>query len=215
MYFERGVTPEHREKYLGLSTLDCAKLVVAKNPDIKVLTLRSYFYIPNAESDDAEEVFSLPREEFLHGESLSQRMRSLREGWNIALHSPVELVDGSTGHFALLDLSLRKSDENRERTIGRLREIITPRFGGCFVLETRKSYHFFGEKLLTIDQWLDFLGAALLTSIVTVTPDEEPNIHEMVADYRYIGYSILRRSTGLRITANGNKTFLPRVIDVI
>ncbi|MBI4091916.1 MAG: hypothetical protein HY427_01780 [Candidatus Levybacteria bacterium] len=212
---EQGVSPEYKEKYIGLTTLDCAKLVVAQNPHIHTLSFRAYFYIPNTESGDSEEAFRIPKDSFLQGDALNHRAQDLPERWNIAICSPVGLTDGSMRHLELLDLALSKSDENLQRTAQRLRQIIVPRFGGGFILETRKSYHFFGRRLLTPDQWLDFLGASLLTSIVTVTPDEDPNIHERVADYRYIGYSLLRRYTGLRITTNGDKTFVPRVVDVI
>ena len=215
MFLEQEIHPEHKESYIGSATLKCVKLIAAQNSSIKTLHFKSYFYVPHRESDDSEEAFTLSREEFLKGESLDRRIQDLKEGWNIGIHSPVQLTNGESRHFALMDIALRKSDENLLRISRRLREIVVPRFGGGFVLETGKSYHFLGHRLLTPDQWLDFLGASLLTSIVTVTLDEEPNIHEMVTDYRYVGYSLLRRSTGLRITANGDKTFVPRVVDVI
>lgn len=69
--------------------------------------------------------------------------------------------------------------------------------------------------MLGPEEWLDFLGLNLITSIVTQVDENLPRVHEFISDYRYIGHSMLRRSTGLRVTTRGSKTFTPQVVSVI
>lgn len=114
----------------------------------------------------------------------------------------------------MMDLHPLKSPASLEKCARRLKEIVVPEFGGGFILETGRSYHFLRRELLTPEGFIRFLGACLLTSIVTVRQNG-PNIHETIADYRYIGHSLSRGSTGLRITANGEKNTLPHVVKVI
>ena len=64
------------------------------------------------------------------------------------------------------------------------------------------------------DKWLKFLGASLLTGILTVASGGQYS-YESVVDNRYIGHSLLRGTTGLRIITNGTKTFTPRVVALI
>lgn len=215
MTTELGRILHESEKYIGLSTLGCAQEIVRINPDIAAVQLRAYCYIPDKPSGDGEPIFRLSREEFLEGTRIEEVVQSLGPEWNLALDSPVVLQSGETGHFAMVDLAPRKSSESLAKVVSRLQEIIVPRFGGGFLLETRKSYHFLGTKILSQNNWYKFLGFCLITSIVTVTPDDVPNQHEIVCDYRYIGYSLIRDSTGLRMTTRGTKTFEPRVIVVI
>lgn len=203
------------ERFIGFSTMECAREIVRLNPEISGLQLRAYYYIPDKPSGDDEPIFRLSREEFLEGTRVEEVLQRLGPEWNLALDSPVVLQSGETGHFAMADLAPRKSPESLVKVVGRIREIIVPQFGGGFLLETRKSYHYLGTKILSQDEWQRFLGFCLITSIVTVTPDDVPNQHEVICDYRYVGHSLIRGSTGLRITTRGTKTFEPRVVVVI
>ena len=204
---------EPGEEYLGLTTLQCAWIVVAKNPQIEWMGLRRYFYTPGKPTKD--DVIGLNRQTFLDGTVVAELIENCPERWNIAFDSKVEDTNGNVSQLPMMDLTLRRSPENLDRTKERLKELIVPDFGGGFILETEKSYHFLGKRLLSHEEWLKFLGFNLLTSIVTVTPNDQENIHELVADYRYIGHSLIRGSTGLRITAGGSKTVLPKVVAVI
>lgn len=216
MITEQGHFAQEKEQHLGLTTLEIGRVVVDKTPQIQRVHLRRYFHVPDRDRTSVEEkVYVVDRQTFLHSEVVGKLMEKLDPGWNISLDSQVEGQKGELLQFPMMDLALNKSPENLERTKQRLKKIIVPDFGGGFILETEKSYHFFGEKPFNQEKLNQFLGLCLLTSIVTVTPDGQPNIHEMVADYRYVGHSLIRGSTGLRITTNGTKTFTPRVIATI
>lgn len=215
MTLEAGRSEQSEDKYLGLTTLQCAGIIVAENPLIERVNLRCYFYIPEKPSGEDEKLIALDRETFLNGKVLQKLMMELSEGWNISFDSKVKDKDGNMQQLPMMDLSLQKSEENLARTKDRLERLIVPRFGGGYILETQKSYHFFGKKLLDHEEWLRFLGFSLLTSIVTVASEGQENIHELVSDYRYVGHSLIRGSTGLRITANGSKSVLPRIVSVV
>lgn len=202
-------------QYRGLTTLELARKVVRDLPKIRRVYFREYYYEPNKPSGSEERRFSLNREVFLRTGKLELPIQHLQEGWNIAFDSVVEDRRKKLWHLPLVDLALRKSQKNLRKTVRRLQEIIAPRFGAGYILATNRSYQFFGTRLLSHDEWLQFLAWCLLSSMVTVTPKNQENIHEMIADYRYIGHSLLRGSTGLRITAHGTKTVLPRVVAVV
>ena len=212
-------TPKNHEKEacLGLSTLEIAQRIVDSNSEIQSIRFRPYFYIPNKPSGSEEQTHGVSRKLFLELKQIDMDnwLTQLGEGYNIALDSPVVFENGDKGHFVMADLAPQKSDENLKKIKERFSEIIQPRFGGGFFLETKKSYHFIGEKFASQEDWHELLGRLLITSIVTVTPEGTPNIHEVIADYRYIGHSLIRGSTGLRLTTNGEKTISPSVVGFV
>lgn len=202
------------EEFLGLTTVDCARLVISELPTVKTLNFRSYCYIPQ-QLNEGSQIFSLSREEFLHGADLSKKADNLSVGWDIALSSRVDTTDSSSAHFALIDLAVKKTDTAIAKVTKQFEKYgITSMVGGGFLLETGKSYHFFGQNLLPFQDWLDFLGRCLLTSIVTTDPVTQENIHERIVDERFIGHSLRRGSCDLRVTSN-SKNVIPRVVKMI
>lgn len=204
-----------QERLLGFSTMDIAKDVVLANQDIAVVHFRAYHYVPNTPPGPEERIFPIERNTFLYGYDPAVIIDSLDDGSNLALDSKIMLESGDRAHFQMMDLAPRKSPEALEKITCRFKEIIVPRFGGGVLLETNKSYHYFGFQVLSLEEWLDFLGLNLITSIVTQVDENLPRVHEFISDYRYIGHSILRRSTGLRVTTRVSKTFEPKVVSVI
>lgn len=199
---------------IGLKTIDCARYVVAQNPQIEEIFFRGYNYVPNKPSGE-EPRFPVSRDRLLAGFDPEVLLDGLDEGFNIALDSRALLTAGEETNFLMVDLAPGKTPDNQIKIEERFRELIVPHFGGGFLLETNRSYHYFGLGAFNFNRWLDFLGWCLITSIVTKTPDDQPNIHEVIADYRYIGHSILRRSTGLRVTTRDSKVFEPKSVAVI
>ena len=191
-----------KERCIGLSTLECTKFIVSQNPQISHLYLRPYIYTPD--QPYITEPFPVGREEFLFGQPLTRFAEHLALGDNVALDSQV-VASLKVQNLAMMDFAPVKSDQAQARIKERFSQLIVPKFGGGFLLETGRSYHFLGENILDNKGWLDFLGYCLLTSIE----------HELIADARYIGYSIIRRSTGLRVTTAGTKTFQPRCVAII
>lgn len=203
-----------KENNLGLSTLEIAQKIVGSSSSIQAVNLRPYHYVPNQPST-REISYPTLRDSFLgmKQQELEEWANSLGQEYNIALDSQVRFIDETQGHLVMTDLAPEKSPENLEKIKQQLREIIKPRFGGGYLLETNRSYHYIGEATVAQQEWYESLGRFLITSIVTKTPDGVPNIHEVIADYRYIGHSLVRSTTGLRLTARGRKKVLPFVVD--
>lgn len=200
---------------LGKRTIDCVRYVVAQNNEIAGIFVRPYNYVPNQTSINQER-FLLERDYFLNSFDPNEMVKRFPEKTNIALDSNIKLRGDVDAFWPMVDMALEKSDINLAKIEKRVGEILSPYTGESFLLETRKSYHLLGSELLeTKDEWFNFLATCLISSIVTKTPDDQPNIHEVIVDNRYIGHSMLRGSAGLRLTTCGDKTFEPRVVSVI
>jgi len=200
---------------MGKSTLECAKFVVGQNSSIESVIVRPYFYIPNKISE-GEEKIKIEREHFLNSFNPNEILKTQTEGTNIALDSNLILRGGVEAYWPMADMAPGKTNDNLSKIEQRVGEILFSFTGATFLLETNRSYHMLGTNILNDkEKWLDFLGTCLISSIVTKTPDGQPNIHEVIVDYRYIGHSIIRRSTGLRLTTEGKKTVSPKVIAIV
>lgn len=205
-----------KEACLGLSTLELTQRIVGNNPNITSVYLRPFLYIPDKPSiGEVSSPFAVGQFLKLQQAALTQWAQREGDGYNIALDSTVDLADGSKGHLVMMDLAAKKSPENLERSKRQFNEIIKPHFGGGFFLATDGSYHYVGERVVSQDDWQKLLGYFLITSRVTRMPDGSPSLHEMIVDYRYIGHSLIRGTTGLRLTTLGSKTVTPKVVDYI
>jgi hypothetical protein len=205
-----------KESFLGLSTLELAKRIVDSNSEIKAVGLKPYVYVPNKPSGN-ETVYSFPRSSFFNTkqEDLNNWCACLGEGYNIALCSSLVLKDGSRGHLIMADLAPSRSDESLAKVKRRFKEIVQDEFGGGFFLETKRSYQFLGENTVSQNNWNNLLGTLLTTEIIAYFGAEIPAEHERIVDTKYVGYSLKRGHMGLRLTTNGAKTVVPRVVGFI
>jgi hypothetical protein len=213
-FLERDLQYE-REQFLGLTTLEAARKIVKLNPKIQTVFLRPYRYVKGKIGGIGEERFPWERQDFTSGNLVSEFIENFGGGYNFALDSSVLLTNGRRGHFAMIDFNVSKSEEAKEKIIQKLNELIVPFYGGGLLLETGKSYHFLGFDIFDERCFSRFVGRALLTGSVIITPSNVPNDYEHLVDVRYLGHSLLRGTTGLRITAGERKTTTPRVIEVI
>lgn len=224
---------EHEERFLGLSTLECARVVVAQSPNVGVVQIRAYKYLPDTPTFDNDRIFLLNRADFIKPGRVERFIDEFApdqnpnkdpvyEGWNVALDSQVLLDDYQPGHIPMLDLRIFKSEEALVKTMKEIR-LRTKQIGlhpAGFILETGSSYHYLGASVLTHEQWHKFNYLALTLSVVMdyrsdgVTPNDEKRSVSIV-DGKYIGWSGLRGTAGLRLTTRGSKTFTPRVVAVL
>ncbi|MBI2595624.1 hypothetical protein HYW46_02720 [Candidatus Daviesbacteria bacterium] len=196
------------ESLVGATTIEAAKFVVGQNPQIANVFYRKYVYVPAQLGKD--EMIPVSRENFLRGLDPKILIFAEETQANIALDSRVNLLDGAKGHLLMMDLTLSKGLAGLQTTEERLRSCIIPHFGGGFLMETGQSYHFLGNQITNQEGWINFLGRCLVTSEVT----KDKGFIE-VADTRYIGFSLLRGSNGLRLTTRGTKSFIPRVVAIL
>jgi hypothetical protein len=79
----------------------------------------------------------------------------------IAVTSHVSLYDGSSGHIPLMDFHCPKSDHGIG-VVKSVARLLLP--DGALVLDSGRSYHAYGRNLMTVQEFLDFLGRAILFS---------------------------------------------------
>lgn len=205
MVVERLQNPE---QLIGASCHEVIREILRLNPDIEAMQFTTYSYVYLAiEKDKTEPHFWIDREEILEGDALERQIAELPEGYDLGIHSLVKMKDGSEKYLPLIDFKLSPSPENLGIIKERMKKIVG--IGG-FILETDKSYHFYGINPVDFDEWLNFCARCLLTSLVK---DEGKTIIDVVST-RYIGHCLLRRGNVLRISNNVRKV-LPTVVDVI
>jgi len=127
--------------------------------------------------------------------NLCEIARSLGENRLLGVCSSVELVGGGSAHIAMMDFMCEPSTRNLE-LLARLIEGL--HHGRGCLLESGRSYHYYGFRLLTEEAWKVFLGKCLLMS--------------GFADDRYIGHQLVDGYCVLRLSSGKSKRCIPKVI---
>lgn len=107
-------------------------------------------------------------------------------------------------HLPMMDFCCSKTGINLQRVkegIGTVLESpwVGPEKGA--ILDSGRSYHYYGAFLLTTSEWLKFLARCLLLTGLT--------------DPRYIGHSLLQGYRTLRLTANALRPKIPEVVEIV
>lgn len=197
--------PRQNDELIGASPLSVFTYIVNQYPEITAIGLQQYEYKPREQSD--QKTIWISRKDFLQNQKVNELINNLDKGMQMVVFSKVLLEDGRHAHIQMMDFDLPKTEQNVNLVIERLKNVDV-----CsgWVLESGDSYHFYGPKLLSENEWVDFMGDCLLTSIV----HSKKNIQQ-IADSRYIGHSLKRGGNALRITTRSDKTFEPRVVSFI
>lgn len=182
---------------------------------IRFIDFRAYYYIPRCPDYPRRPFLLRVGEEF--ETRLEQEINELQEGWDICVRSDVCCTGKGKMHIPQIDFEVPISPSSQKRLSDILKEEIVSLFGGGVLLESGASYQFWGtERLLPQSngirfepEWIDFMAALLLTSKTRARFDIEH-----LVDIRWIGYSLLRGATSLRITAKTKKV-LPHVVAII
>lgn len=186
------------KELLGAQPTDVLLEVLRLNPHIEAVGFLEYF----PQGGD-KNISWLNRNEILEGNKIQTIMSQLQEGQQLAIGSRILLNTGRFAHVPLMDFDLARSIENLKKVQDRLKHVGV---NSGWILETWESYHYWGTKVITEDEWLDFLSRGLLTSIV----HGEDNV-EQITDARYIGHSLRDRSCFIRISGNAGIA-LPKVV---
>ena len=194
------------DRLTGTKALGVIRNILRLQPDIAELYFWSYNYVPQ-KSDEGGKPFWKTRQEILRSDFLKVLESELLGEEQVSLGSIVKIADGRILHIPMMDFCISKGTQGLETLKDRLNKL---GIKNGWILESGGSYHFYGLDLFEGDQWLDFLGSCLLTSIV----HSRDNI-EQVADPRYIGHSLRRGCCALRVTSRGEKSFIPTVVDII
>ncbi len=193
---------------------ELACYIVGGHPDIKYVFLRSYGYEPldennerpvgSPEAEDNEDK-PIPREMFLDKDFFKKYVNEKPPKVQVGLCSKVEMQNGEIMHIPMTDMSILKGPENLEKAVKRFWK---KGIDNGWFLESGASYHYYGSKLLTSDEFFhDFMSRCLTSSIIRKRHD----IVDIV-DVRYLGHALRRYCTCLRLTARADKEFEPKVV---
>ena len=132
----------------------------------------------------------------LSAELLRQMASAAQPGTLLAVSSRLDMEDASERHIPMLDFHCAASPTNL-----RLIEAVIRRIGisGGFILQSGKSYHFYGEKLLTKDDLIRFLGNALLFA--------------PIVDRAWVAHQLIELACGLRISSRASGP--PQVVRLV
>jgi hypothetical protein len=134
----------------------------------------------------------------LTSERIRQASASLAPGWVLALCSKCEARDGSQWHIPMMDFRCAPTPMNLQRTQIALKQLGQTRGA---ILESGRSYHYYGFELQNRDQWLEFMARSLLLA--------------PFVDARFVAHRLLEGTSVLRITATERKPRIPFVVAIL
>lgn len=189
--FERALELRRRT---GLSFWDAALLELPSVPDAFRLLDVAMMHVSMRERER-----SLRWSEICEGalERVSSKFTANAVA-NLTILSEVLCRDGSLGHLPMLDFHAFKSPENL-RIVEEVAQRLFPE--GSILMDSGESYHAYGTKLLSPEEFRRFLGKALL-----FVP---------IVDRAYVAHQLIEGRCALRLTAGGGKSQVPTVVAVL
>ncbi len=150
-------------------------------------------------------------------EKLFKMCKELSIGKCLAVRSKVKTSSKKILYIPLLDFVCKKGDDNLLFLVNLMSKV-----HDCdklekegFLLETTHSYHYYGASLLTIEDWIKFIGRCLL---LHPRPEDLETAMQLgasaVIDARFLGHSLLAGQGSLRVSADCQGEF-PRVVATI
>jgi len=128
--------------------------------------------------------------------ALRQLEDDVTPGKMLAISSLVELRNGEIRHIPMLDLHYAASSTNLRMTISAV-NALRPRSRG-FLLQSGKSYHYYGFELLSSEELVAFLASAILLG--------------PIIDRRWVAHQLIEGACALRIGSGHGYENLPFVV---
>ena len=174
----------------GKSAVDVVSYLL-KNNGIKRFCYRAYIKKTEDQFDKSIEGYNLDN----LNELLSEVKRE-DERYLISFQSRI-LTQSGYWHFPMIDFSnFIINDLNIDDVEKVLKELGE---SNGYILDSGRCYHYYGDRLLTDDEWCDFMKRC----------SKHPEIGE-----RYISRQLRRGMASLRITTDESKPKLPTVVKV-
>lgn len=139
----------------------------------------------------------LRRDELTAGR-MDALIAGLDPGFVLALNSLVTRANGSVAHIPMIDFRCAPSDEFLTIVRHALGQVGQKR---GVLLNSGRSFHFYGLELLDTDDWRGFLGRCLLLA--------------PLVDVRYVAHRLIDGYCRLRISASEKKPTIPVVVGVL
>ncbi|OZG74746.1 hypothetical protein BTA51_03590 [Hahella sp. CCB-MM4] len=164
--------------------MDCLKKLI--NP---TLYYSIYSYIPQSISEIRfESTISLSN---LTDHWLNNTLSTLENNRELSFHSKVTSED-VTYHIPMIDLGGRSDEIKNLPVLGDLCEYWNINFS---VYSSGRSYHCYGDRLISETDWVKFMGSLLLLNI--------PGKNKII-DNRWVGHRLIGGYSALRWSNNTN-----------
>jgi hypothetical protein len=162
--------------------------IVESDPRITALSLSYYTYRPESVSDNRQ-AWQISSKDFLDEAHVEHVLSQTPTGQELAVHSDVTLADRERKHLVMVDMST-----SSRAHLDKLRAFLGDHFFQEMVwFNSGRSFHGYGQKLLSEVEWVQFMGLLLLAN----KPRLEPTV-----DPRWIGHRLLAGYAALRWTRN-------------
>jgi hypothetical protein len=129
--------------------------------------------------------------------SILATLDQLPDSYVLTVNSQVITTDGQLRHIPMLDFRLKSSRSNHALVVDVVKRLNTP----GVILDSGRSYHFYGTELIDDRELTKFLAKALL-----FTP---------LIDYRWIAHQLLEESCALRVSPGVEGQVTPTVVGVV
>jgi hypothetical protein len=161
---------------------------VERRPQIESLSLSYYAYRPQAVADNRS-AWQIASNVFLDSDRMEHIISATPTGQELAIHSDVALRSGERRHLVMVDMST-----SAKAHLDKLRSFLGEHFFHQIAwYSSGRSFHGYGEDLLSEVEWVRFMGLLLLAN----KPSMEPTV-----DPRWIGHRLLAGYSALRWTKN-------------
>lgn len=148
--------------------------------------LSKYTYIPGAEGPRENTRIPIPQLQ----EKFNTLNSALAPAEEIAISSRVYTA-GNILHIPMIDFSVGEITDDSE-----IKQLLKEfNISQAFLASSGRSYHLYGNNMLTPREWTRFMGSALLLNKVETAP---------VTDSRWVGYRLRQGYGALRLTNNSN-----------
>lgn len=160
--------------------------VVERRNDVVAVPASYYTYLPRTVADTRSE-WLIPTEEFLNPERMLGYMEQTPEGQEMAVHSNIMLASQEPVHLVMIDMAT-----SSKAHLEKLRVFLGDNFFYKISwYDSGRSFHGYGDSILTEADWVKFMGLLLLAN--------QPNL-EPTVDPRWIGHRLLAGYASLRWT---------------
>jgi hypothetical protein len=164
------------------------RAVIEQREDVVAVPASYYAYTPRTVAD-ARTTFLIPVEDFLTPHRMHHYISETPAGQEMAIHSNVRMSDNQTLHLVMVDMST-----GARAHLEKLRAFIGDNYADKIAwYRSGRSFHGYGDTLLTGELWVRFMGLLLLAN----QPSLEPTV-----DPRWIGHRLLAGYAALRWTKN-------------
>ena len=196
---------EIKKRIIGMKPIQIVPIILEANPHILELNFVIYKPIRNLSENFRIEdnlyhnfydtILELNKKEILEG-GLTKMISKLKKDEVIGLTSKVLLRGDLPRHLPLMDFNSKPSNNNLHEIKRFLRKAGQKR---GVILQSQRSYHYYGLRVCDDTEWNKFLGYSLLYG----------------CDERYIGHTLIADYATLRMTAGGIRKEAPKVVALI